>query len=77
MERDLRVVIAGFGPFPGAPSNPSGDPGNGELDLEWSRGSREYFDLRLNLDRTSLGSAGGGVVGQLYQVVYLVGTGRR
>ncbi len=24
MERDLRVVIAGFGPFPGAPSNPSG-----------------------------------------------------
>ena len=24
MEPDLRVVIAGFGPFPGAPSNPSG-----------------------------------------------------
>jgi pyroglutamyl-peptidase len=24
MERDLQVVIAGFGPFPGAPSNPSG-----------------------------------------------------
>jgi len=24
MKRDLRVVIAGFGPFPGAPSNPSG-----------------------------------------------------
>jgi GrpB-like predicted nucleotidyltransferase (UPF0157 family) len=60
-----------------APSNPSGDPGNGELDLEWSRGSREYIDLRLNLDRTSLGSAGSGVVGQLYRVIYLVGTGRR
>ena len=23
MERDLRIVIAGFGPFPGAPANPS------------------------------------------------------
>lgn len=60
-----------------APSNPSGDPGIGEVDLEWSRGSREYFALSLNLDRPSLGSAGSGVVGQLYRVVYLVGTGHR
>ena len=59
-----------------APSNPTGEPAAGEVDLEWRRGPREFFDLRLNLDPATLGSLGSGVSGLLYRVVYLVGTGR-
>jgi GrpB-like predicted nucleotidyltransferase (UPF0157 family) len=58
-----------------APANSSGDLGVGETDFEWRRGSREFFELKLNLDRSSLGSLGGGVSGLLYRAVYLVGTG--
>jgi GrpB-like predicted nucleotidyltransferase (UPF0157 family) len=65
------------GGWQASPSNPTGDPPAGEVDLEWSRGSREYFELRLNLDRTALGGVGSGVSRLLYRVVYLVATGRR
>ena len=69
-----RLAAAGWQP---APTNPGGDLGSGETDLEWRRGSREFFDLKLNLDRTSLDSLAGGTTGLLYRVVYLVGTGHR
>jgi hypothetical protein len=48
----------------------------GEVDLEWRRGAREFFDLRLYLDRAAAGSAGSGVSGLLYRVDYLVGASR-
>jgi GrpB-like predicted nucleotidyltransferase (UPF0157 family) len=48
----------------------------GENDLEWRRGTREFFELKVYLDRAALGSLGGGVSGLLYRVQYLVGTGR-
>jgi GrpB-like predicted nucleotidyltransferase (UPF0157 family) len=41
----------------------------GEVDTEWRRGSREYFDLRLY-------AGGAGLGAQSYRVVYLAGTGR-
>jgi GrpB-like predicted nucleotidyltransferase (UPF0157 family) len=40
-----------------------------EVDTEWRRGTREYFDLRLYAEGAALGS-------QSYRVVYLAGTGR-
>jgi GrpB-like predicted nucleotidyltransferase (UPF0157 family) len=55
----------------------SGEAPTGEVDLEWRRGAREFFDLRLYLDRSALGSTGSGVGGLLYRVDYLVGAGRR
>jgi GrpB-like predicted nucleotidyltransferase (UPF0157 family) len=58
-----------------APSSP-GEAATGEVDVEWRRGPREFFDLRLYLDRAALGSLGGGVSGLLYRVDYLVGAGR-
>jgi len=47
----------------------------GELASEWLRGRREYFDLRLYVDRATLGSQGYAVEGLIYRVVYLVGRG--
>jgi GrpB-like predicted nucleotidyltransferase (UPF0157 family) len=58
------------------PSSAVGAPA-GEVDIEWRRGSREFFDLRLDLDRAAPGSAGSAVGGLLYRVDYLVGSGRR
>ena len=54
---------------------PTGAGAAGEVDLEWRRGSREFFDLRVYLDRAVLGSVGDGVPGLLFRVEYLVGTG--
>ena len=47
----------------------------GELASEWLRGRREYFDLRLYVDRATLGSQGYAVQGLIYRVVYLVRRG--
>ena len=47
----------------------------GELASEWRRGRREYFDLRLYVDRATLGNQGYTVPGLIYRVVYLVGPG--
>jgi GrpB-like predicted nucleotidyltransferase (UPF0157 family) len=58
------------------PANANSDPAVGEIDREWRRGSREFFELNLNLDRSSVGSVGSSANGLLYRVVYLVGTGR-
>jgi hypothetical protein len=49
---------------------------SGESDLEWRRGTREFFELKVYVDRAALGSLGDGVSGLLYRVRYLVGTGR-
>jgi GrpB-like predicted nucleotidyltransferase (UPF0157 family) len=49
---------------------------SGENDLEWRRGTREFFELKVYLNRAALGSLGDGVTGLLYRVQYLVGTGR-
>ena len=48
---------------------------NGEIDMQWRRGPREFFNVTLNLDRTTLGNVNVGP-GLIYRVVYLVGTGR-
>jgi GrpB-like predicted nucleotidyltransferase (UPF0157 family) len=73
------VLQAWYGqrlPAAGWRAAPAGVAGTaGEVDLEWRRGSREFFDLRLYLDRAALGSLGDGVQGFLYRVEYLVGTG--
>ena len=63
------------GGWQAAPSNPTGEPAAGEEDLEWRRGLREFFDLKLNLDKAAPGGVDGGVSGLLYRVIYLVGTG--
>jgi GrpB-like predicted nucleotidyltransferase (UPF0157 family) len=55
---------------------PSVAGASGEVDLEWRRGAREFFDLKVYVDRAALGSLGEGVSGLLYRVEYLVGTGR-
>ena len=48
----------------------------GELASEWLRGRREYFDLRLYVDRATLGNNGYAVQGLIYRVVYQVGSVR-
>ncbi|MDQ6919342.1 MAG: GrpB family protein [Candidatus Dormibacteraeota bacterium] len=60
-----------------APANPAGEAPGGEVDLEWRRGSREFFDLKLYLDGSSRGGLGPTVKGLVYRVAYLVGTGRQ
>jgi GrpB-like predicted nucleotidyltransferase (UPF0157 family) len=74
--RDWYAERLAAGGWQVAPSNPTGEPAAGEVDLEWRRSPREFFDLRLNLDRALLGGLGSAVNGLLYRVVYLVGTGR-
>jgi GrpB-like predicted nucleotidyltransferase (UPF0157 family) len=49
---------------------------SGENDLEWRRGTREFFELKVYVDRAAIGSLGEGVSGLLYRARYLVGTGR-
>ncbi len=60
-----------------APSSLAGEAPAGEVDVEWQRGLREFFDLRVYLDRAALGSLGGGLAGLLCRALYLVGTGRQ
>lgn len=58
-----------------SPSSLTTEPPAGELDSEWRRGRREYFDLRLYIDRAALGSQGYAVQGLIFRAVYLVGRG--
>ncbi len=68
-----RLAAAGWSR---SPSSLTAEATAGELDFEWRRGRREYFDLRLYIDRAALGNQGYAVPGLLYRVVYLAGAGR-
>ena len=63
-------------PAAGWRAAPSVGGATGEVDLEWRRGAREFFVLKVYVERAALGGVGEGVSGLLYRVEYLVGTGR-